>query len=122
MAAVVALAGQAYGLYRPVGPPTPAWFPQADKLAHAVGFGAPLLLMLLTRQAFTGAVSRRFGLVVILACVGHAVLSEVIQHFYYRFRTGDPFDVLADWVGVALGVGVFGATKGWARNRPGERR
>jgi hypothetical protein len=33
----------------------------------------------------------------------HAVLSEVVQGSLYRYRTGDPYDVLADWVGLGLG-------------------
>jgi hypothetical protein len=31
----------------------------------------------------------------------------MIQHFFYRTRTGDPRDALADAVGICLGVGVF---------------
>ena len=34
----------------------------------------------------------------------HAVVSELIQHLWYRYRTGDPLDVIADWIGVAAGV------------------
>jgi phytoene/squalene synthetase len=28
----------------------------------------------------------------------------MIQHLWYRYRTGDPLDVVADWVGVAVGL------------------
>jgi hypothetical protein len=34
----------------------------------------------------------------------HAVVSEVVQHLWYRHRTGDPLDVAADWAGIAVGV------------------
>ena len=34
----------------------------------------------------------------------HAVASELIQHVWYRYRTGDPLDVIADWIGIAAGV------------------
>ena len=39
-----------------------------------------------------------------MAFLLHAVVSELVQHFAYVGRTGDPVDVLADWVGVAVGV------------------
>ena len=34
----------------------------------------------------------------------HAVVSELIQHVWYQHRTGDPLDVVADWIGIAAGV------------------
>ena len=34
----------------------------------------------------------------------HAVVSEVVQGALLPMRAGDPFDVLADLTGVALGV------------------
>ena len=37
----------------------------------------------------------------------HAVLSEIIQHTFYRERSGDPLDVLADWSGIIVGVCGF---------------
>jgi len=42
--------------------------------------------------------------VVVGIFAAHAVVSELIQHVWYRHRTGDPLDVLADWVGIAAGV------------------
>jgi hypothetical protein len=110
--AVLALAGQLYGLYRVTGPPTPPWFPQADKLEHALGFALPAALVLLTLDVRARARRRAGepsgGRAVLVAAVfaAHAVLSELIQHAFYRHRTGDPFDVLADCTGVALGVGT----------------
>ena len=104
--AVAAQGAQLYGLYRPSGPPTTALFPHVDKLAHAAGFALPLLLILLARRA-AGApgegVGARFvgGVAAIFAA--HAVVSELIQHRYYQYRSGDPLDVLADWLGIGLG-------------------
>jgi cytosine/uracil/thiamine/allantoin permease len=37
----------------------------------------------------------------------HGVLSEIIQHTFYRERSGDPLDVLADWSGIIVGVCGF---------------
>ena len=39
--------------------------------------------------------------------LAHAVVSEVIQGVAYPSRTGDPLDVLADAIGVMVGVGAF---------------
>jgi len=109
-AALLAVALQLWGLYRVAGPPQPAWFPYADKVEHTVGFALPVLLILLT-VAIRGTdwqwpSSRTSALVVGVFAV-NGVLSEMIQHLWYRYRTGDPADVVADWVGIAVGVLLF---------------
>lgn len=107
---VVAVLGHLYGLYRPTGPPSLSWLPHADKAEHVIGFAAPVALILLTRRfgdsataSSTARSSRRFGLVVVVVFAVHAVVSELVQHYFYVHRTGDPYDALADWIGVALG-------------------
>lgn len=106
----LAVAGQLYGLYRATGPPTPSWFPQADKWEHALGFALPTTLVIATLDArervqqLVAVQSRRRIVAVAAVFAAHAVVSEVIQHTFYTSRTGDPFDVLADWTGTALGV------------------
>ena len=44
----LALTVQLYGLYRPIGPLEPTWFPQADKVGHVLVFAIPVALILLT--------------------------------------------------------------------------
>lgn len=66
-------------------------FPGSDKVVHAVLFGA---LAATTRWRF-GA-----GLAWVAA---YAVLSEVVQGVLLRTRSGDPYDVVADLLGAALG-------------------
>jgi VanZ family protein len=107
--AVLALAGQLYGLYRVTGPPTSSWFPQADKVEHAVGFALPAGLVLAAldaRARVLGGAWRSPRRVALVAGVlaAHAVVSELVQHAFYTHRTGDPVDVLADWTGTAVGV------------------
>lgn len=106
--AVLAVSLQLWGLYRVAGPLQPPWFPLADKLEHAVGFAVPVLLILLA-----AALRRPLGwqwpspamqAVVVGTFAAHAVVSELIQHVWYSHRTGDPLDVVADWVGIAAGV------------------
>jgi VanZ family protein len=106
VAAVAAVGLQLWGVYRVTGPPDPPWFPHADKLEHAVGFGLPVVLIMVTAvlRGIRGAGLRRVGLVTGLVFVGHGVVSEIIQHAFYTTRTGDPFDALADAVGVLLGL------------------
>jgi VanZ family protein len=106
--AVLAVLLQLWALYRVAGPPQPAWFPFADKLQHALGFALPVLLILLT-VALRGPLgwqwaSVRMTTLVVAVFAAHAVVSELIQHVWYRYRTGDPLDVLADWAGIAVGV------------------
>lgn len=104
----VAAVAQLWGLYRVAGPPAPPWFPHADKLEHAVGFALPVALLLVAlglRAAELGrAPGRRSFVAVVGLFAAHAVVSELVQHAFYTSRTGDPFDVLADLVGVAAGA------------------
>jgi VanZ family protein len=111
VAAVGAVLLQLWGLYRVVGPAQPAWFLFPDKLQHTIGFAVPVLLILLTialRGSFGWHWPAPHTTVLVVAIFAvHGVVSEVIQHLWYHHRTGDLFDVLADWVGVALGVLLF---------------
>jgi VanZ family protein len=106
--AVIAVLLQLWGLYRVVGPPRPPWFPFADKLEHAVGFAVPVILILLAaalrRPPGWQWPSSVMTAVVVGLFAAHAIVSEAIQHVWYRYRTGDLLDVVADWVGIAAGV------------------
>jgi hypothetical protein len=106
MAAVLAVAIHFWGLYRPIGPPVPPWFPGADKLEHAVGFAVPLLLLLLTCRSFQRGRGRPTSPLLVVVLTGlfltHAVISELVQYELYATRTGDPADMAADWVGCAV--------------------
>jgi hypothetical protein len=101
-ASVLALVVHLYGLYRLTGPPSVSWFPGSDKLEHALGFGLPVFLILLTLDRY-GRCTRGMRWLVVGVFAVHAVVSELIQHWFYTSRTGDPGDVLADWLGVSMG-------------------
>jgi hypothetical protein len=107
-AAAIALLLQLMGLYRVVGPPQPPWFPYADKVAHIIGFALPVMLILLAAALRhpLGAQwpNLRIPWLVVGVFAAHAVVSELIQHVWYRYRTGDPLDMIADWIGIAAGV------------------
>ena len=101
----VGLAVQLVTLYSPevVGGPQIAGM---DKMIHAFIFAAPALAALLAGVSAPWALG-------ILAV--HAPLSELIQHFALSHRSGDMSDVLADFVGVALGWSAFLV---WRRRQP----
>jgi VanZ family protein len=93
VAAVLAQVWVLY-LYVPSGSDT-VTVPHADKLVHAAVFALPALLGVLARV-------RPWLVGAVLAV--HAPVSEVVQHFWIPGRSGDPWDVVADLVGVALGL------------------
>lgn len=89
----LAVLGQLVLLYWP-RPVSDGGLPHLDKVAHLLAFAA---------VAWTG---RQAGLALrplVVALVGHGVLSEVLQATALPDRSGDPVDVVADWAGVLLG-------------------
>ena len=82
--------------------------PHLDKLVHVLVFGAVLWA---GRRA---AVPDRVLVPVLLA---HAVVSEGLQAWLLPGRGGDPADVVADVVGVAL-VAVAGGRRTGRNGRP----
>lgn len=92
--ALVAVVVQLVVLYAPsgVGSPPFAYF---DKLVHAAVFALPVFFALLARLPR--------GAVVTVAAL-HAPVSEVVQARLLAARAGDPWDAVADLVGVGLGV------------------
>jgi VanZ family protein len=71
--------------------------PYADKIVHVAIFAAVAVAGLRARVPLSWLV----GLIAV-----HAVSIELVQHWLLANRTGDPADVAADLVGVALGVVV----------------
>ena len=93
---LVALALQVYVLYLYVpGSPDSVSIPFADKLVHIAVFALPAVLGVLA-----GVRTRLVALVLAV----HAPVSELVQHLWIPTRSGEPWDVVADWVGVALGL------------------
>ena len=108
---LAALALQARLLYAP-DLSGPTLFTGADKVVHAGLFGLPALIALLARLR---------PRLVLLVLVVHAPVSEVVQGTLLAHRTGDPWDAVADLVGVALALGLWAllpARRGWVRSRP----
>lgn len=96
-------------LYLPETPGPPPPFPHSDKVVHALLFAAPVLV------AGLGRLSRWW--LVALLCALHAPVSEAVQHLAVPGRSGDPWDLVADLLGLCLGwAGVA-----WVRRRPRRR-
>lgn len=103
---VASLLVQLLVLYDP-SPPGLDAFPGVDKVGHLAVFAAPALFAVL--------IGVRWWLVAGLLA-GHALVSELIQHFLMLHRSGDPLDLLADFAGITLGV-VLG--RRWAGRHSG---
>jgi VanZ family protein len=93
---------QLYGVYSPRQTGPDVGLPLADKVAHLFLFGSVAFLGLKV------GVRSRWLLV---ALVSNAVISELVQHFVLPQRSGDPFDLLADLLGVAVGAWIAARTK-----------
>ncbi|HET6967384.1 MAG TPA: VanZ family protein [Ornithinibacter sp.] len=93
----VAVLVQLVVLYAPSGPSVSP-FPGSDKVVHVLVFLVPVAVALLA-----GLPAR----LVVGVFAAHAVTSELVQHALLPSRSGDPLDVVADLVGVGLGVLVW---------------
>ncbi len=92
---VLALLAHLAVLYAPAVPASgPVTLPGADKVAHAGVFA------LVVVAALGARVPARW---VVPLALGHAVVSELVQHLLLPGRSGDVWDVVADVVGVGLG-------------------
>lgn len=94
VAFVVAVLVQLGALYLPSSG-SPEFFPQADKVAHVLLFAivvTPALLLRLPRP------------LVLSAAIAHAGISEMVQLYWIPGRDGDGWDMVADVVGIGLGV------------------
>lgn len=123
----LAIIAQQVALYGPAGPVQPEWLPAADKLQHGLGFALPMFLVLTTSQVCAARADRTlrpcWAAVVAGVFAVNALLSEVVQTRPGSGRTGDPLDVLADLVGIAVGWLLFrelrdrapAGTPGWRR-------
>lgn len=99
----VLLVAQVWALYLVVPGEGEPFVPHQDKLGHAVLFGAPFALALVLRSR-----------VAALGLIGHALASEVLQHVFTSTRMVDPWDAVANLVG----IGLAGLLVGLARRLP----
>jgi len=89
--------------------PAPDWpqtdVPMADKWAHLLVFS---VLFYLWAQALSVKNQiRRLSVKLVIALIFYSTIIEVIQDSWSISRTGDFMDVLANTVGILLGLIVF---------------
>jgi len=111
LASAAAVVAQQIGLYGPSGPLQPSWFPNADKVQHALGFAVPMFLVLLTSRIYAARAGRTLRPLWVAAIAGvfavNAVVSELVQARPGSGRSGDPADAVADLVGIGVGWLAF---------------
>ncbi|MDO5645612.1 MAG: VanZ family protein, partial [Dermabacter sp.] len=85
-----------------------AALPYADKVVHVAVFAltAWALLRGYAWVKATGSIRRRQVLAILAALVAWAWIIELIQSLM-PLRAADPADVLADCVGILVGLGIF---------------
>lgn len=95
---LVALVLNFFGLYSPTSLEPPALdIPGLDKIGHAVSFAALVAPALWLGWA---------PLWVLLVTVAHAGFSELLQLYLLPGRMGDPWDFLADCLGILAGLAI----------------
>lgn len=94
MVASIAVLIQLAVLYAPRAPTVETGLP-LDKVAHVVVFAVPVVALVAAGLPWRWVVP---GMAL------HALLSEVLQAAVLSERSGDPADVAADLVGVAMGA------------------
>ena len=90
-------------------PVSPGGLPGLDKVVHLVTFGS------LALAGLRAGLPARWLLPVL---AGHAVASEVVQELLLGRRSGDPWDVVADLLGVLAGTLLARAS--WGSDRAGD--
>jgi VanZ family protein len=78
--------------------------PMADKWAHFLVFGG---LYFLWASALRNSRVLSQSLLLIFALLSYGIIIEVIQEYFYVSRTGDLMDVVANSVGILLGLIAF---------------
>lgn len=91
--------------------PGPGFFPEGtDKVVHVLLFAVPAFLARMTVRAWWPVV----------LLVLHAPISEVIQWRFVPARSGDPLDLVADFLGIVLGLVVAGLVRSRSSGAPEE--
>ncbi|MBO7476568.1 MAG: VanZ family protein [Salinivirgaceae bacterium] len=84
----------------------PLWLkPYMDKIVHfCMFFGLAFLIKSLYWQKTVGL---KPYYILLVAGVGYAALTEVIQYYYIYTRSGDVFDFFCDLTGMTISVFLF---------------
>lgn len=96
---------------QPLGDDTPELFYGADKVVHAIMFGAMSFVLSLDRLMGCGSVSRRALIIMAIVSAATGIVIEFLQTCMDAGRSGDAADGVADVVGAAVGALIFRVTE-----------
>ena len=96
---------------QPLGDDTPELFYGADKVVHAIMFGAMSFVLSLDRLMWRGSVSRRALIIIAIVSAATGIVIEFLQTWMDAGRSGDAADGVADVVGAAAGALIFRVTE-----------
>ena len=96
---------------QPLGDDTPELFYGADKVVHAIMFGAMSFVLSLDRLMWRGSVSRRALIIIAIVSAATGIVIEFLQTCMDAGRSGDAADGVADVVGAAAGALIFRVTE-----------
>lgn len=84
---------------------------QFDKIVHNCIFITLSILWQLYFYIKGVENKRKFILLFLLIMLVYGILIEVFQELFTASRTADPFDVIANMIGVVIGIVVFNYVK-----------
>lgn len=78
------------------------FFPNSDKIYHLFAYFSLAISWL-----FSFLKKQNSKFIIALGCIIYGIIIEVLQNTLTTYRTGDYLDVLANTLGVVLGLVVF---------------
>lgn len=94
---------------KPLGDNDIQLFPHADKVAHAIMFGGFTFCIIIDwmRKHNWKKCSRSIGITAAASSILLGVLTEILQQSMHVGRSGDPLDLIADFIGALLTAIAF---------------
>ncbi|MDE6483796.1 MAG: VanZ family protein [Duncaniella sp.] len=92
---------------QPLGDDTPELFEGADKVVHAIMFGAMAFTLSLDRLMGRGSVSRKAMIVITVLAIATGIVIECLQGAMDAGRSADVADGIADTIGALAGAWIF---------------
>ncbi len=92
-------------------PADKALFPHVDKVAHALIYGTLAIAAAFAVRSWGFRWSPLLAVAIALGMIALGIFDEMTQMFVVG-RTPDPTDLLADAVGIVLGLGFFTLLRG----------
>lgn len=92
---------------RPLGENEIELFEGADKVVHAIMFGAMTFTLALDRHKARGSVTRPALIIITIITIATGILIEFLQHIMELGRSADVADAVADTIGALAAALIF---------------